>query len=292
MKENGFEFMVGGKIFNLFQGEITAKGGDIKKAEDMYLNVTLDNNFFDFVQKDVSNFVQNSTKGGVSKLQDAYNKLKEAEKGVASWDKKIDAKRAEIRKKQSKKRKAYNSAKRTFDSWQRKVNGINKEIRSLERAKKKAPWHKKAWYNTQIAAKVTARTSATVSLTAAKKVLDALKWVNSNPDNDAQVVYLKGQKGIALGAVKTAQVFVKTTEKALGIGGGAAAWILKKGPDGIVNIEEAEFEGKLGVLSGGAVKLRLKVKWLGHSKNLTVNFDFLNPTASIKNLSKELMKLK
>ena len=292
MMENGFQFMVAGKIFDLFQGEITAKGGDIKKAEDMYLNVELDNNFFDFVQNDVSNFVQNTTKGGVSKLRGAYNNLKEAEKGVAGWDKKINAKIAEIKKKQIKKRKAYDNAKRTFDSWQRKVNGINKEIRALEKAKKKAPWHKKAWYNTQIAGKVTARTSATVSLTAAKKVVDGLKWVISDPNRDAQVIYLKGQKGVALGAVKTAQAFITTTEKALGIGGGAASWILKNGPDALVNIEKATFEGRLGVLSGGAVKLKLQVKWMKQRHNLKVNFDFNNPAASITNLSKELMKLK
>jgi len=293
IKENGFEFMVAGKIFNLFRGEITASGGDIKKAEDMYLKVAMENNFFDFLQKDVSAFVQNSTKGGVSKLQGAYNNLSKAEKAVAGWDKKINAKKSEIKQKQSRKRAAYDAAARTFSSWQGKVNTLNREITSLQNAKKKAPWHKKAWYNTKIAAKYTAKKSATYSLNIAKKALDGLKWVNSDPDKDAQVIYLKGQRGISLGAVKSAMALVKTTQKGLGIGGGAAAWILKKGSAGkVVTVEKAEFEGKLGVLSNKAVKLKLQVKWLDKRQTLKVNFDFGDTTLSIANLSKELMKLK
>ena len=292
MKEDGFKFMVGGKIFNLFQGEITAKGGDIKKAEAMYLKVKMDNNFFDFVQKDVSGFVQNSTKGGVSKLQGAYKGLTKAEKAVAGWDKKINAKKKEIKKKQSKKRKAYDAAKREVSKWEKNVNKIKKDIKKLKKAKKKAPLHKKVWYNTQIATKETTRLAALGSLKAAQKILDGLKWVNSDPDKDAQVMYLKSKRGVSLGAVKTAKAFIKTTEKGLGIGGGAAAWILKKGPDALVNVEKAEFEGKLGVLSGGVVKLKLQVKWLGKRHHLKVDFDFNNTASSITNLSKELMKLK
>ncbi len=292
MKENGFEFMVAGRIFNLFNGKITASGGDIKKAEDMYLHVLMENNFFDFLQKDVSKFVKNSTKGGVSKLQVAYNGLRTAEKVVADWDKKINAEKAAIRKKQNKKRAAYDAAARTFSSWQGKVNTINKEITSLQKAKKNAPFHKKAWYNTKIAAKYTAKKSATYSLNIAKKALDGLKWVNSDPDKDPQVIYLKGQRGISLGAVKSALALVKTTQKGLGIGGEATAWILEKGPDGIVNVEKAEFEGRLGLLSKKAVKLKLQVKWLGRRQTLKVAFDFGNTASSIANLSKELMKLK
>ena len=292
MKEDGFEFMVGGKIFNLFKGEITAKGGDIKKAEEMYLKVLLDNNFFDFVQKDVSGFVQNSTKGGVSKLQDVYNGLSKAEKKVEGWDKKIKAKIKEIKKKQSKKRKAYDAAKREVSKWEKNVNKIKKDIKKLKKAKEKAPFHKKAWYNTQIMTKGTARLAALGSLKAAQKILDGLKWVNSDPNKDAQVMYLKSKRGVSLGGVKTAKALIKTTEKGLGIGGGAAAWILEKGPDALVNVEKAEFEGKLGVLSGGAVKLKLQVKWLGKRHHLKVDFDFYNSVESIANLSKELMKLK
>ena len=119
-----------------------------------------------------------------------------------------------------------------------------------------------------------------------------MKWVNSDPDKDPQVMYLKSQKGISLGAVKSAMTLIKTTQKGLGIGGEATAWILKKGPDGIVNIEKAEFEGKLGLLSKKAVKLKLQVKWLGKRQTLKVAFDFDDMATSITNLSKELMKLK
>ncbi len=292
LKDDGFEFMVGGKIFKLFQGDITARGSDVQKAGDMYLKVKLKNDFFGFIQKDVSGFVQKTTDGGVSKLREAYNNLSKAEKGVKSWDKKIKAKRNEIKKKQSKKRKAYNAAKKEVSKWEKNVNKIKKEIKRLKKAKEKAPFHKKAWYNTQIATKETARLSALGSLKVAQKVLDGLKWVNKSPDADPQVIYLKSQKEVALKAVQAAKLFIKTTEKGLGIGGGAASWILKHGPNALVDIKKAEFEGRLGTLSGGAVKLKLQVKWLGKKHDLKVGFDFNDMTKSVANLSKEIMKLK
>ena len=43
--DNGFQFMVGGKIFHLFQGDITAKGKDISRAGDMGIEVKFKNGF-------------------------------------------------------------------------------------------------------------------------------------------------------------------------------------------------------------------------------------------------------
>ncbi|MFK7775637.1 MAG: hypothetical protein AB8F94_26075 [Saprospiraceae bacterium] len=294
LKDDGFEFMVGGKIFKLFAGEITARGTDVQKAGEMYLKVKMKNDFFDFIKKDVSGFVKNTTKGGVDGLRKGQVGLTKAENGVKAWDKKIKSKKKEIKKKQSKKRKAYNAAKKEVDKWNKNVNKLSKEIkRCIKLSKsKKTPLHQRAYYASKAKTLQGTKLTANGSLAAAKKVLDGLKWVNSDPNKDAQVIYLVGKKEISLKAVQAAKLALKGTEKGLGFGGNAAAWILEKGPDAIVDIKKAEFEGKLGVLSGGAVKLKLQVKWLGKKHDLKVAFDFNNTTQSIANLSKELMKLK
>ncbi len=296
LKENGFEFMVGGKIFKLFQGEIAARGTDVQKAGDMYLKVKMKNDFFDFIKKDVSGFVKNTTKGGVDGLRKGQQGLAKAEQDVKDWEKKINAKRNEIKQKQAKHRGAFNAAKKKVDAAQREVNKLSKEIKRL---KKIAATKTKAWelpergvLETRIKGIEAAKLTATGGLKAAKLVLDGLKWVNSDPNKDPQVIFLVGKKEVSLKAVQAAKLAMKGTEKGLGFGGNAAAWILEKGPDALIDIKKAEFEGRLGTLSGGAVKLKLQVKWLGKKHDLKVAFDFNDMTKSIANLSKELMKLK
>ncbi|MEL6988404.1 MAG: hypothetical protein AAGK97_11300, partial [Bacteroidota bacterium] len=152
--DDGFRFMVGGKVFNLFQGTITASGGNIKEGGQMYAKVEMEQSFFGFVKKDVSAAVKTSTKAGVDKLRGAYSKLKSAEQKVAAWDKEINAKRAEIRKKQSGARAKFDAANKTLSQHQSKVNQLNGQINKLKKEKNAlAKFHpKKAWYETQIKA--------------------------------------------------------------------------------------------------------------------------------------------
>ncbi|MEM6966731.1 MAG: hypothetical protein AAF573_18345 [Bacteroidota bacterium] len=292
--ENGFQFMVGGKIFHLFEGDITAKGGDMTKAEEMYVKVRLKNDFMNFIQKDVAGFVQKSTQGGVSKLQVAYNNLAQAEKAVKGWDKKIKAKKKEIEKKQAGKRKAYNAAKKKLTAAQKEVSKLNKEISKLKKTLKSlhALDPKRAWYGTKIAATEASKLTALGALEVAKKGCDALAWVNKSPDADPQVIALKANKEVALKSVQAAKGGIQVVQKGLGIGGGAVTWILKDGTKGMIDIKSATFEGKLGLLSGGAVKLKVTAKWLGKTVDLKVDFDFNDPVRSIANLSNELMKIK
>ena len=251
--------------------------------------------FLDFIKKDVSGAVKKSTSAGVSKLRDAHKKLGEAERAVQSWDKQIKAKRKEIQAKQAKNRAAYNTAKKNLDKAKSYVNQLNKQIKKYQAELKKLKKHevaRKTWLKTKIASLKTTRVGANKTLDLAKKGFDALSWVNRNPDLDPEMVYLFSKKEVSLKSVQGTRLLIKGIEKGLGIGGEATSWILANGPDAIVDVKKAEFEGRLGKLSGGAVQLKLKVKWLGKSKDLKVKFDFYDTASSVKNLVEELMKSK
>ena len=293
--DNGFQFMVGGKIFHLFQGDITAKGKDISRAGDMGIEVKFKNDFFKFLQEDVSSFVENTSQAGVSKLQGAYNNLKAAEEVVRGWDTKIKAKKEEVKKKQAKHRAAFEAAQKKVNAAKAEVNKINKDIQktkdlaATKTAVKDLP--ERTYLEGKIKTLQTARLGALGVLEAANLGLEGLKWVNKSPDLDPGVIALKGKKELALKGVQGAQLAIKGVEKGLGAGGAAVSWLLEHGTKGILDIQSAKFAGNLGVISGGAVELELKVAWLGKTQNIRVAFDFNDMVKSVANVGKELLKL-
>jgi hypothetical protein len=293
--DNGFQFMVGGKIFHLFAGNITARGTDMQRAGDMMVEVELENNFFEFLQEDVAGFVENATEGGVSKLRKIHTDLAAAESAVKGWDREIEKKRKEVKAKQAKHRKAFEAAQAAVNKEKAKVNTIKKDIdatKKLAATKTKITQaHERAYLEGKIKTLEGKRLLALGTLEAANLGLEGLKWVNKDPDLDPGVIALKGKKEIALKSVQGLRLLLKTTANGLEYGGGAATWILEKGTKGIVDIQEARFAGQLGTISGGAVELELKVAWMNKTHNLKVAFDFNNMVESAAKVGKALLEL-
>ena len=55
-----------------------------------------------------------------------------------------------------------------------------------------------------------------------------------------------------------------------------------------MDVKAASFEGKLGTVHGGAVRLELDVLWMGKDKSLELAFDFNDMAGNVKNLLKKL----
>lgn len=293
--DNGFQFAVGGKVFHLFAGQITARGTDMQRAGDMGVAVELENNFFEFLQKDVSGFVEKATEGGVSKLRKIYEDLAVAEQAVQGWDREIEKKRKEVQAKQAKHRKAFEAAQAAVNREKANVNKINKDIdatKKLAATKTKITQaHERAYLEGKIKTLEGTRLLALGALETANLVLEGLKWVNKDPDLDPGVIALKGKKELALKSVQGLSLLLKTTANGLDFGGKAATWVLEHGTKGIVDVQQARFAGQLGTISGGAVELELKVAWMGKTQELKVAFDFNNLTQSVAQVGKALLEL-
>ncbi len=294
--DNGFRFMIGGKIFNVFDGVIEAKGSDLKKAGGMGLKVKMKNDLLNFVDQGITNFVSDKTKSAIKDLTKAQAAIKDAEKSVANWEKKINEKRKVVRKEQAQKRKKYEAAKKKVNQAQKKVNGLNKEIKQL---KKKIKAKNKAWQAPEKAVLVSrlgtvyaSHKLAWAALEGAKKVLDGFKGLNTNPDLDIRVSSLIVKKGTAMGTLKGARGVLEGLKFTLGVTGKAGLFIVNQGKEMLVNIRKAKFEGGLQGLSGGQVKLDTELEWLGKKHKIKFDFNFNNPAKAVKAMAKELLKLK
>jgi len=291
---NGFRFKLGGKLFNVFNGQITASGADLAKAGDMQLKVKMNNDILGFIDREVTKVIENSTGGAIKKLTGAQKTLSEKQRNVNALDKEINAARKEVRAKQQKSRVKYDTAKRALKKCEKKVNSLNRLIRKYKKelkGLKKTQVARKTWLVSKIASLNTSKKSAVLALKGAQKVMDGLKWVNQDPDKSAKVAAIITKKHTAVIALEAAKKSLEALKLTLGAVGKTGTFIMDKGTDGLVNIKKVDFAGRLGTVSGGAVKLNMDLEWMKKRHKIKFNFNLKDPAQSIKALSKKLMDL-
>jgi hypothetical protein len=291
--DNGFQFMIGGKIFNLFKGEVEASGQDLTKAGEMGLQVKLDNDFSTYLEKGVIKFIEESTSNAVAALSEAQSRIFEAQKNVEQLDKEIKKVRKIVAEDQAKDLKKINKAQTNVKNAQKQVNTINKKIASLKKkrdALKKHQVVKKSAINSEIAVLFTSRVTANTALNSAKLVLKGFEKLNVNPDADSRMIALRASQKTAIGTLQAAKAALEGVKKTLGIAGKVGVFIVDKGTDALIRVRKADFGGKLGTIDGGAVNLNLDLEWMKKKHKITVDFNFKDMAKSVVNVGKELMK--
>lgn len=291
---NGFRFKVGGKVFDVFQGDITASGQALSQGGNMYLKVKMKTDIWNFLDEKLTGFIEEGTSNAVRKLSTKQQDILAAEKKVEGWDKEIRRLREKVKDEQAADRAKYQKAYDDVERQQAKVNGLNKKIDALKKEIKSknkiTEAHKIIALQAKLKPLQIAKGTAWTALEGYQLVLKGLKKGNSDPDLNPKVIAAKSSRLAALGGLKTARGSLEALKFTLGVTGKTASFIIDKGTDALVKIHAAEFEGKLDAVKGGAVKLDLDIEWMGKRKNMDLSFNFHNPVSNLKAFADRLMK--
>lgn|GEM_PF-2477758 len=294
IKANGFRFTVGGKIFDIFKGDITASGQALNQGGNMYLKVKMKTDIWNYLDEKLTGFVEEGTSNAIRKISAKQKDIKAAEKKVEAWDKEINRIREQVKKEQAADRAKYQKAYDDVERQQTKVNGLNKKIDALKKEIKSknkiTEAHKIIALQAKLKPLQIAKGTAWTALEGYQLVLKGFKKANTNPDLDPKVIAAKSSKGTALVGLKSARGSLEGLKFVLGVTGKTASFIIDKGTDALIKIHAAEFEGKLDAVKGGAVKLDLDIEWMGKRKNMDLSFNFHNPLSTLKDFADRLMK--
>jgi hypothetical protein len=91
---------------------------------------------------------------------------------------------------------------------------------------------------------------------------------------DPRVSGLYTQLGLANGALTGAQGVLDQTLAAAGGMAAVGDWIATHGPDNLLDVTSARFEGRLGVVSGGSVSLQVSYRLMGQPGDTNLDFNF------------------
>ncbi|MFK7931973.1 MAG: hypothetical protein AB8G22_00605 [Saprospiraceae bacterium] len=293
--ENGFKFMVGGKVFNVFKGDIRAKGSNLQRAENLSLEVYMKNDLLNYLTTNVTESIENSTSNAVKALTKVQHLIDDAQREVDKWDKDIAAMVEVVEKDQAGDRKKIAKAKADVAVAQKEVNRltglINAKKKELERTPKSLKnATKRGKIRTEIASYFTLHKTADLGLKGYQKILDGLKYLNVNPYADGRVIALVAKKEGATLILQGERKALEALKKTLGFSGEVALFIIKHGSAALLNVKEADFKGQLGTLHGGNVSLRADLEWMNNEKEVKFAFDFSDLGKGVKVLKDLLLK--
>lgn len=294
IKSNGFRFQVGGKVFDIFQGDITASGQALNQGGNMYLKVKMKTDIWNFLDEKLTGFVEEGTSNAIKKISAKQQDILAAERKVEGWNTEITRLREVVKKEQAKDRAKYQKAYDDVERQQGKVNSLNSKIDALKKEIKSknkiTEAHKIIALQAKLKPLQIAKGTAWTALEGYQLVLKGLKKGNTNPDLDPKIIAAKSSRLTALGGLKTARGSLEALKFTLGVTGKTATFIIDKGLDALVKIHAAEFEGKLDAVKGGSVRLELDIEWRGKRKDMNLNFNFHNPLSTLKDFADRLMK--
>jgi hypothetical protein len=139
----------------------------------------------------------------------------------------------------------------------------------------------------------TGKKAANLTLAGYKEVLNGLQGIcKTTPiDLDPRVSGLIASRETALFSLTTARKTVEGTGVITGGSLKATKWIVSRGnPMGVLDINEAFFEGNLSQMNSGTVTMRVKGTFAGDPINTSFSFGFNNAQATVETFARSLVK--
>lgn len=306
IRDASVDVAVSGKIFNAFNADLAVKGASPSAGADYTVRAAMKQDLYNYIKTYGSAEIDKATKDNQQAFRDASATIQKEEAEVRRLDGLIAANRKTVQDEREADCRKFNAAKADVDKAQAEVNEIQRDINSLKskinKLKKEIdvkPWTAPANglkigdYGTRIAALETGKKAANLTLAGYKEVLNGLQGIcKTTPiDLDPRVSGLIASRETALFSLTTARKTVEGTGVITGGSLKATKWIVSRGnPMGVLDINEAFFEGNLNQMNSGTVTMRVKGSFAGDPINTSFSFGFNNAQATVETFARSLVK--
>ncbi len=326
LQDTGFELMTSGKILNMFNASLRVYGSSVKDGGSFGVNAKLQNDLWQYINENASKEIDkatkdtqngiNSAKKTITQEQNKLNSLNadiDQQRRIVQGERDRDCKRlADAKADVESKRQGVQSIQNDIDAQHRIIAQIDKRISDKNKWVDSAPnFIEKGARGTasvpfyteqaalrsaamaQIALFETGKATANATLLATREIVGTMgDLCKQTPiDADPRVAGLIAAKETAQGSMEAAKQVLEGA-KIVTVGSfQAGKWIVENGsPMGVINITSAEFDGKLSMVNGGRVSLKVVGSFAGNPLNTSFSFDFKNPIETINAFANSLLK--
>lgn len=306
IRDGAVDVAVSGKIFDAFKADLSVKGASPSSGADYSVRAAMKQDLYNYIKTYGSAEIDKATQANQQAFRDASATIQKEEAEVRRLDGLIAANRRTVQEERDADCRKFNAAKADVDKAQAEVNRIqsdinssNSKIRRWKREIEEKPWLaaengvKIADHGTRIAGLETAKKAANLTLSGYREFLSGLQGIcKTTPiDLDPRISGLIAAKETALFSLNAAR---KTVEGTGAITGGslkATRWIVSNGnPMGVLDINEAFFEGNLSQMNSGNVTMRVKGTFAGDPINTSFSFAFNNAQATVEAFARSLVQ--
>ncbi|MFN7115743.1 MAG: hypothetical protein ACK4TA_03035 [Saprospiraceae bacterium] len=260
VNKDGVYFYNKGKIFDKFYAELDGKGGNFNDVKGFAIRAAMQNDFTEYLNNGAANAIDAATK-------DMQNRYRKAKEDIAEAEKYLRETQADV--------DAFNNHKKKVDDKIQEVEKLNREAEDAKDDCEKGNPIACGEYGTKKAAYEIAKGVLQGYQETLSGLRDAVDWSKRN---------------IAAEVVRASGEIVKGFEEASNGTMKAAKWIVDKGLGGVVDVKSAEFAGKLDVLKGGMVNMKVNASFVNEPFNAQIAFNFTDPASGAKILGEMLVK--
>lgn len=260
INKDGVYFYNKGKIFDKFQAELDAKGGNFNDVKGFYVRAAMKNDLIEYLNNGATNAIDQATKDSQNRYRKAKEDIADAEAYLRSTQSDVDA---------------FNSHKKKVENQEKEVEKLNDDAESAKKKCEKGDVIACGEYGAKKGAYEIAKGILKSYQETLSGLRDAVDW---------------SKREIAANVVKASGVIVDEFDKASTATLKAAKWIVDKGLGGVMDVKSVEFAGRLDVLSGGNVTLKINAKFLKEDFNTQIAFNFNDPENAAKVLGDILVK--
>ncbi|WP_322779087.1 hypothetical protein [Frankia sp. Cas4] len=288
ISRDGFTLSLSASLFGTFDANVTASC-PLRNfaAADLSVEATMHNDFLDLVRTRGSAAIQSAAGDATRAIGDAQRQVNNAQANVGRIQAQIDPQVAQIRRERAQADNALRNAQadvdsiqRQIDGEQRTINGLNHDIDGL---KGQLSWWNASWIGPQILDKGRQLAQHQITfggeqatLGTALGTLQACRAaVTTTPiEADPRVSGLYAELGVAQGTFTAAQGVLTQTRAAVGGMAAAGTWLADNGPDHLLDVTKASFQGSLRLVGVGAVTMSVAYTLMNQHGAAAVAFDF------------------
>ena len=136
ISDEGFYFLMGGKLFDLFEASIEVEGKDFINGDGISVKATMKNDLFAYLREEATKAIQAAAKEATDELSEAQESLSDAQKEVNRLENSINQMRRTVKRERDRDIKRLQDAQRAVQNEQNKVNGLQRQIDSMRRTVK------------------------------------------------------------------------------------------------------------------------------------------------------------
>lgn len=130
LSDAGFAFLVQGRIFDLFEASLDARGSDLRQGGDFYIRAAMRNDLLSYLRQQAVAEIQRGADQAVRDLTAAQEALSGAQRVVAGLQREIDANRQIVRREREVAERDLQAATGAVRAAQEEVDKLERQVRS------------------------------------------------------------------------------------------------------------------------------------------------------------------
>ncbi len=137
LSDTEFHFWLNGKIFDLFEASLEARGGRLESGSEIYIKASMKNDLFSYLRQELTDTIKAAADDATEELTMAQEDLSLKQEEVNKINQEIDRMRSIIQKERDRDERNVREARKEVEKFKKELSRLNSQIKKFRNIVKK-----------------------------------------------------------------------------------------------------------------------------------------------------------